>query len=178
MSVESVEELRFWQENLSGLNSSPLRQSMAAVRVDIKMAGDASAAGVFLGDFTEGNTLLSLPFTDEQMEKSSTWRELFVLYTFYCSREAEKYRGKVVLHLCDNAAVSAIIDKGSKKKELAEMAWKIFLACRELKIVLICNWESREAEIMVTADLGSRGSWMEQDEFQIGIDDYAFLHSK
>ena len=112
------------------------------------------------------------------MEKSSTWRELFVLYTSYCSREAEKYRGKVVLHLCDNAAVSAIIDKGSKKKELAEMARKIFFACRELKIVLICNWESREAEIMVTADLGSRGRWMEQDEFQMGIDDYAFLDSK
>ena len=101
MSVESVEELLFWQENLSGLNSSPLRQSMAAVRVDIKMAGDASAAGVFLGNFTRGNTLLSLPFTEEQIKKSSTWRELFVLYTFYCSKEAEKYRGETVLHLCD-----------------------------------------------------------------------------
>ena len=116
-----------------------------------------SAAGVFLGDFFGGNTLLSLPFTEEQIKKSSTWRELFVLYTFYCSKEAEKYRGKNVLHLCDNAAVSAIIEKGSSKKELVEMARKIFLACRELKIVLICNWESREAEIMVTADLGSRG---------------------
>ena len=92
--MESIEELLFWQENLLGLNSSPLRQSMAAVRVDIKMVGDASAAGVFLGDFTRGNTLLSLPFTAEQIKKSSTWRELFVLYTFYCSKEAEKYRGK------------------------------------------------------------------------------------
>ena len=88
LSEESVEELLFWQKNLSGLNSPPLRQSMAAVRVDIKMAGDASAAGVFLGDYTGGNTLLSLPFTEEQIKKSSTWRELFVLYTFCCSKEA------------------------------------------------------------------------------------------
>ena len=62
-----------------------------------------------------------------------------MLHTFYCSKEVERYRGKVVLHLCDNAAVSAIIDKGSKKKELAEMARKIFLTHRELKFVLIYN---------------------------------------
>ena len=84
-------------------------------------------------------TLFSLPFSEEQKKKNSKWRELFVLHTFYCSKEAEKYRGKTVLHLCNNAAVSAIIEKGSSKKELAEMARKIFLACRELKIVLICN---------------------------------------
>ena len=124
------------------------------------------------------NTLLSLPFSEEQKLESSMWCELFVLYTFYCSKEAERYRGKVVLHLCDNAALSAIINKGSKKKELAEMARKIFMACRELKIVLICNWENREAEIMVTAELGSRGPWMEQDEFQMGPADYDFLLSK
>ena len=58
------------------------------------------------------------------------------------------------------------------------MARKIFLAYRVNKIVLICNWESREAEIMVTADLGSRGPWMEQDEFHMDWEDYAFLHSK
>ena len=58
------------------------------------------------------------------------------------------------------------------------MVRKIFLACRERRIILICNWESREAEIMVTADLGSRGPWMEQDEFQMGPADYEFLHSK
>ena len=81
----------------------------------------------------------SLPFSEEQQQKSSTWRKLFVLYTFYCSKEAERHGGKLVFHLCDNAAVSAIIDKGSRKKELAEMARKIFLTYRELKFVLICN---------------------------------------
>ena len=55
---------------------------------------------------------------------------------------------------------------------------KIFLAGRRNKIVLIANWESREAEIMVTADLGSRGPWMEQDEFQMDFSTYAFLHFK
>ena len=75
----------------------------------------------------------------EQQQKSYRWRELFVLYTFYCSKEAERHGGKVVFHLCDNAAVSDIIDKGSRKKELAEMARKIFLTHRELKFVLIYN---------------------------------------
>ena len=89
-------------------------------------------------------------------------------------KEAERFKGKTVLHLSNNQGVRAIINKGSSKCALVEMARKIFLACRRNKIVLIANWESREAEIMATADLGSRGPWMEKDEFQMDFQTYAF----
>ena len=111
-------------------------------------AEDASGVGGFLGNFSSNETLLSLPFSKEQMEQSSTWRELFVLHAFYTSRQAEALRGKTILHLCDNVGVSLIIRKGFPKAVLAEMSRDIFLACRKLDFELIVNWESREAEVM------------------------------
>ena len=118
--------------------------------VNFLFAGDASGVGGFLGNYTSNETLLSIPFSSDQMEQSSTWRELFVLHKFYTSVGAEAFRGKTVLHLCDNVGVSSIIRKGSPKSVLAEMSRDIFLACRKLDIELIVNWESREAELMET----------------------------
>ena len=53
------------------------------------------------------------------------------------------------------------------------MSRRIFLACRQKKIVLIVNWESREAEVMKEVDAGSRGPWLLQDEFQLDFDSYS-----
>ena len=112
------------------------------------------------------------------MNQSSTWRELFVLHRFYTSRGAEAFRGKTILHLCDNVGVSAIIRKGSPRPLLAEMSRDIFLACSKLNIELIVNWESREAELMELADAGSRGPWLLEDEFQMDFDTYADILSR
>ena len=112
------------------------------------------------------------------MEQSSTWRELFDLHQFYTSRRAEGFRGKTVLHLCDNVGVSSIIRKGSPKAVLEEMSRDIFLACRNLDIELIVNWESREAEVMTMADAGSRGPWLAHDEFQMDFQTYAYILSR
>ena len=178
LSEEARDELKFWAENLVSLNSSPLRRSQVPVLVNFLLAGDASGVGGFLGNFSSNETLLSLPFSPEQMEQSSTWRELFVLHSFYTSKGAERFRGKTILHLCDNAGVSAIIRKGSPRAALAEMSRDIFLACRKLDIELIVNWESREAELMGLADEGSRGPWLMQDEFQMDFDLYADILSR
>ena len=101
-----------------------------------------------------------------------------MLYSFYCSKAAAQFRRRTVLLLSDNQGVRSIIKKGSSRRAVAEMARKIFLACRRNKIVLITNWESCEAEIMVTADLGSYGPWFGPDDFQMDFDSHAFLLSK
>ena len=178
LSAEALDELKFWAENLVSLNSSPLRRTQVPVLVNFLFAGDASGVGGFLGNFSSNETLLSLPFSKEQMEQSSTWRELFVLHAFYTSRQAEAFRGKTILHLCDNAGVTSIIRKGSPRAELAEMSRDIFLACRSLDIQLIVNWESREAEVMTMADAGSRGPWLAHDEFQMDFATYAYILSR
>ena len=143
------------------------------VPVQIKVAGDASGVGLYLGDSVSRTTLLSLPFSEEEQRKSSTWRELRILELFYTSSRADCYAGRTILHLTDNVNVRQIVKKGSKQMELAEMSRKIFLSCRLKKITLIVNWESREAEVMKEVDAGSRGPWLLQDEFQLDFDTYA-----
>ena len=101
LSSEALHELKFWAENLVSLNSYPLRKTQVPVLVNFLFAGDAFGVGGFLGNFGSNKTLLSLPFSKEQMEQSSTWRELFVLHAFYTSRQAEALWGKTILHLCD-----------------------------------------------------------------------------
>ena len=178
LTDESRDELKFWEKNLVSLNSSPLRRSQVPVLMNFLLAGDASGVGGFLGNFSANETLLSIPFTADQMEQSSTWRELFVLHKFYTSGGAEAFKGQTILHLCDNAGVASIIRKGSPRALLAEMSRDIFLACRRLDIELIVNWESREAELMELADAGSRGPWLLEDEFQMDFDSYADILSR
>ena len=143
--------------------------------VQFLLAGDASAEGAFLGDFSSQETLLSVPFSAEQMLRSSTWRELFVLHEFYTSDRSNYLKNKTVLHLSDNMGVRSIIAKGSPRSELAEMSRDIFLACRLKDIDLIVNWESREALVMQMADAGSRGPWLALDEFQMDFNSYLAL---
>ena len=80
--------------------------------------------------------------------------------------------------MTDNLYARQIVKKGSPKKDLAEMSRGIFLACREMNIKLIVNWESREAEVMQEVDLGSRGPWILMDEFQMDFDSYTTLLSR
>ena len=56
------------------------------------------------------------------------------------------------------------------------MSRDIFLACRKLDIEL--NWESREAEVMIMADAGSHGPWLDHDEFQMDFQTYAYILSR
>ena len=143
--------------------------------VQYLLAGDASGVGALLGDFSSKETLLSVPFSPEQALLSSTWREMFVLSSFYTSDKSYYLRDKTVLHLSDNMGVRSIVAKGSGKPELAEMARAVFLAFRLKNIDLIVNWESREALVMQMADAGSRGPWLALDEFQMDFNSYLAL---
>ena len=86
--------------------------------------------------------------------------------------------GRTVLHLTDNVNVHQIIKKGSNQRALAETSRRIFLACRRRKIVLIVNWESREAEVRKEVDAGSCGPWLLQDEFQLDFDTYSLIMTR
>ena len=178
LSVEAREELLFWQDNLVALNGRDIRINQVPIQVNCQVAGDASGAGLYLGDSVSRSTLLSLPFSEEEQLKSSTWKELCILELFYTSPGAARYSGRTVLHLTDNVNVRQIVKKGSKQMELAEMSRRVFLACRKMQITLIVNWESREAEVMKEVDAGSRGPWLLQDEFQLDFDSIFMILSR
>ena len=83
-----------------------------------------------------------------------------------------------VFHLTDNVIVRQIIMKGSKLMALAEMSRRIFFACWSKKIILLVNWESREAEVMREVVAGSRGPWLLHDEFQLDFDSYSQIMTR
>ena len=88
-----------------------------------ELAGDASASGCYLAKLSgNSQTLLSQPFTFLQRQKSSTWRECFVIYTFYMSESAEQFKGSRVRHYTDNKGTSSIFEIGRPVHELQQMA--------------------------------------------------------
>ena len=80
------------------------------------------------------------------------------------------YRRRELSHFTDNLAVSIITKTGSKKPHLQEVARDIMLANRESGIKLVCNWMSREHELLQQMDEGSRGPWAMDSEFVMDYD--------
>ena len=130
-------------------------------------AGDASAIGGYLGDIQNNETLVSFQFTLEEMRGSSTLRELLVLFKFYVLGDISFLAGLKIIHYCDNMGVASIMEKGSGKPILHHLARQIQIACRNLKIMLTVQWKSRNDEVMVQVDLGSRGPWLLLEDFKL-----------
>ena len=63
------------QENLVVLDGRDIRCNQVPVYFNCKVAGDASGAGLYLEVSDSRTTLLSLPFSEEEQRKSSTWRD-------------------------------------------------------------------------------------------------------
>ena len=118
-------------------------------------------------------TLVSRPFSKEEMSTSSTRRELQALADFFVTQReiaAELYKGRELRHFTDNMAVSIILRTGSKKQHLQKVARNILLANRESGIKLVCSWVSREHELLQQMDEGSRGPWAMDSEFVMDYD--------
>merc|ERR1712239_36895 len=89
--------------------------------------------------------------------------------------QADRYRGKSLVHYSDNQAAVSILQKGSRVPALHNMAVEVFLACKERAIILHPAWKRRNEEEMVVADLGSRGPWCGLEEFQLDVDTMATI---
>ena len=66
LSEASMEELKFWQENLLDLNEQIIRINHVPVQVDSSIAYDASKVGLYLGNTDYWTTLICLPFSLEE----------------------------------------------------------------------------------------------------------------
>jgi hypothetical protein len=92
-------------------------------------------------------------WTIEEVEKSSTWRELSAVYQVL-SAVATKLGGSRVRWFTDNQNVAHILQVGSKKGELHAIALKIFSLAVHYSIQLEPEWIPRE--LNEKADLLSR----------------------
>ena len=135
----ALEELRFWLNNFKNLNVRKLQEIKAVNRI---VYSDASAvgAGGFVLD-VQGAQYFRQWDPGEEL-KSSTWRELkgvqFCLDSF-----SNLLENKTIRWFTDNQGVVSIVQNGSMKLDLHELAIEIYKRCIELNISLKVDWIPR-----------------------------------
>ena len=157
MSETGKEELHFWLTHLRELNGFFFNPKLSFVETEFSVASDSSAVGMFGYQISSPyEVLLRKMFTEEEFKSSSTVRELLALQNIYCSNVSDKFKGARVRHYTDNQAVVNIIETGSNKMHLLDIALRIFHACREKQITLSVEWKSRQDVLIQHADFGSK----------------------
>ena len=139
-SPEAKAELLFWESNLENYNAQPIWHSPSAVRV---VYSDASNSG-FGGYVVEhGGCVSHGQWTAEEAQESSTWRELSAVYLVLAS-VAPKLANERVRWFTDNQNVVVILQVGSRKPALHEVALRVFSIAIEHQIRLEPEWVPRE----------------------------------
>lgn len=82
-------------------------------------------------------------WTSEESGKSSTWREMKAVETTLLS-SADKISNRTVKVYTDNQNVVKIVKSGSMKKDLHDIACKIFFFCIKNHITLEVEWIPRD----------------------------------
>ena len=156
------EELSFWAKNVDDLNKKCFLNEKPPQVLNI-IESDASNSG--LGCLLNEDEAKALRlFSEREREQHSTFRELkaveYALESFL-----PKIRHSKVKILVDNQAAARIIDVGSMKSDIHQIAMSIFFICIKNGITLETQWiprhlneaadsASREAEMVDTDDWG------------------------
>ena len=77
------------------------------------------------------------------------------------------FKGKQILHLTDNKGVVSVFTIGSPKPALQAMALKVYKVANSLGLKLYFHWRTREDPTMQLVDRGSRGPWLDFDDFAL-----------
>ena len=142
-SPSAVEDLHFWFSSFEHCHGQPFWKKDP--RVSVLSWSDASDSG--WGGFsvtTKGTELAKGEWPVEVREHgwSSTWRELRAVSLVVSSLSTE-LEGSVCLHRSDNQAAVRIIQVGSAKPHLQQVALEIHKVCGEHGIRLIAEWVPR-----------------------------------
>ena len=133
-------ELEFWKVNVSLLNS---RSFADAVRRPSRIVySDASAVGCAAFIAIDDMPVSHKNWDSLQMKQSSTWRELHCV-SFALKSFAHLLSGCFVKWFTDSQAVSLIVDSGSMKEHLNQLAVDIFHTAKEFNIEIEVEWIPR-----------------------------------
>ena len=133
-------ELKFWFENIKRLNRKLLFRQEPPKLITFSDASSVACGAVLLSC---GNQLTHKMWNAEEKTMSSTWRELrAVHYALQSFLPILKCRS--VHWFTDNKNVVSIINNGSMKTHLQELALDIFSLCLSNNISLFPEWVPME----------------------------------
>ena len=175
-SKEADDELAFWEtiqfENLKApMQFDALAEDAKAAIVRPAVIGLHKSVRVFCSDSSNRATGAAEFKPDEEGEWHAV-DTMFVALSAQAIRDSSTYaelegvlktdltllpaKCKHVFMVCDNEAVTIILQKGSRIPALQRMAAAIFRKCLRVGRVLHPIWQRRTTKIVKIADLGSR----------------------
>jgi hypothetical protein len=151
LSVEAMEEVMFWTQNLRQMNGAPIRNRAETININV----DASATGI--GAIMEGKTFAeALP--ERMVDTSSTERELWTVLRVF-QEWGEALRGQHVKIITDSLpAARNLIKGGGPVTSLCNIIKQIYKETKQNEITYVVTWVEREQNTQ--ADILSK-EWAE-----------------
>lgn len=132
LSEESVNQISFWKNTLEKINGREMKYISGSNRI---VYTDAIKTGYGGYCVQTGNAVSNGVWEESERKKSSTWRKLVAVERVLCSL-LPFLEGENIKWFTDNSNVLSIVRKGSMKKDLQEVAMKVFEICLVYKIRL------------------------------------------
>ena len=159
LTEEALQEIGFWLTEISNFNGQQIWPKPSAVRV---VYSDASSTGYGGYVVEHGNLVATGLWSPEEVENSSTWRELRAVRLVLDSFQS-KLKNERVRWFTDNQNVVRIVQYGSRQTTLQTEALGIFAACLSNNIRIEPEWIPREENKL--ADYYSR--IVEYDDYML-----------
>ena len=135
------QELQFWRNNLRTHNGYAIKPHHPTTQIIFTDASEHSYGGYIFKRL--GNIICQGRFTHQEQETSSTNRELLAIKTCLQSFSSQLQHEAVEVRT-DNFNATTIIEKGSRKPHLHQIALHIFQICTQNDILLKTTWIPRE----------------------------------
>ncbi|XP_071126919.1 uncharacterized protein [Mytilus edulis] len=167
--AEILNELKFWKSNVVTLNKKKLAMYSPS---SIVIFSDASnvACGAYTVELE--NKIFHKMWNELERCKSSTWREMRAIEQALLSFST-LFMGKSLKWFTDNQNCVRIVQAGSIKEDLQNLAYSIFCICKEHNILIELQWIPRT--LNSKADYISKMS--DHEDWQISNEFFEFLES-
>ena len=166
-----TEELKFWLANINQLNGYKIKSMHAISKVVYTDASNSGYGGYVAQKL--GNVIAHGKFNEFEAAQSSTYRELAaVKHVLHSLKQQLKHQ--IVLWHSDNMNVTQIINSGSSKHHLNQLAMEIYQTCLELDIQIISKWIPREEKALAN----SISKFHDTDAWSVDDETFAYVQKQ
>ena len=162
MNDKVIMEIKYWLRNINVCNGQPFGKNIQCTEVAYSDASQLGYGGYMVS--LDGNDTIGL-WSPTEDKMSSTWREAEAVFRTLLVYK-QLLRGKTVMWFCDNRNVSYILNKGSMKSSLHQIALNIENACTAYGIIIIPKWLPRTENYYRISPCISRGIYPRRNTTQ------------